>query len=156
MKVFLSYALPDYNSLLPARLRANALAYQVELLLPNTNERHRLTSETGKKIRDSQTVIAFVTDHAPQIAAVNVELKEAARQNKPVIALVENFNLMRNVPSDRIVLINQSNPAQYEAGLSEAPHAVAVGQPTNKLETALAGIGLVALGLYAFGELTKE
>jgi hypothetical protein len=156
MKVFLSYALPPYDSVLPARLRANALAYNVELLLPNTDERRNLTISTRRKIKQSQAIIAFVANRAPQIEAVNLELQEATQQNKPIIALVESINLVKNISPDRIVVFNRSNPSQHETRLFQVLNLIGAEQRGNELVTALAGIGLIALGLYAFGELTKD
>lgn len=156
MKVFLSYALPPYDNVLPARLRANALAYDVELLLPNVDKRQSLTLDTKQKIKRSQAVIAFVTNRAAQIESVNVELKEAVQQKKPIIALVESYDLIKNVPPDRVVVFNRLYPARHEARLFEVLNSIAAEQSGSELITALAGLGLVALGLYAFGELTKE
>ena len=156
MKVFLSYALPSYDNALPARLRANALAYDVELLLPNANERHYLTHDTKQKIKRSQAVIAFVTNRAPQVEAVNFELQEAAKQNKPIIALVENYNLIQNISQDKVVVFNRLNPSQHEFRLIQVLNSIQAEQRGKELVTALAGLGLVALGLYTFGELTKD
>lgn len=156
MKVFLSYALSSYDDALPARLRAMALAYDVELLLPNADERQYLILETKKKIKKSQAVIALVTINAPQIHAVNLELQEANQQKKPIIALVESYDLIQNVPQERVVLINRFNPSQHETRLFEVLELIAAEQRGKELVTTLAGLGLIALGLYAFGELTKD
>lgn len=155
MKVFLSYALPSFDDALPARLRANALAYDVELLLPNAKERDSLTIDTKQKIKKSQAVIAFVTNYALQVQAVNFELQEANRLKKPVIALVESYNLIQHIPQERVVLINHFNPSQHETRLFEVLELIAAEQRGKELVTTLAGLGLIALGLYAFGELTK-
>lgn len=156
MRVFLSYALPSSDDALPARLRAMALAYDVELLLPNANERQHLIFETKQKIKKSHAVIALVTNNAPQVQAVNLELQEANQQKKPIIALVESYDLIQNVPQDRVVLINRFNPSQHETRLFEVLELIAAEQRGKELVTTLAGLGLIALGLYAFGELTKD
>lgn len=158
MKVFLSYALPPYDNVLPARLRAIALAYDVELLLPNADERQTLTSATKKKIKQSQAVIAFVANYAQpfEIEAVNLELQEAVLQQKPIVPLVESYNLIQNFPPERVVLFNRLVPTQHEAKLFEILNSITGKQREKELFTALAGLGLVVLGLYTFGELTKD
>jgi hypothetical protein len=157
MKVFLSYALPQYDNALPARLRAMALAYDVELLLPNANERQNITSDTKQKIKKSQAVIALVTENAPQVQAVNFELQEANNQGKPVIALVESYGLIQNIQEDRVVLVNRFNPSQHETRLVQVLELITANEKRGKeLVATLTGLGLIALGLYAFGELTKD
>lgn len=158
MKVFLSYALPPYDSVLPARLRANALAYDVELLLPDVEERQSLTSRTKQKIKSCSAVIAFVANYASptETSAVNFELQEATSQKKPIIALVESLGLIQNISPNRIVVFNRLNPTQHEARLFEVLNSIQQEQRGKELVTALAGLGLIALGLYTFGELTKE
>ncbi len=156
MKVFLSYSLPPYDGALPARLRAVALGYNVELLLPDASERFILTENTRFKIQQGQAVIAFLANYGLQAEAVNLELQEAFRQSKPVIALVENYNLVSNVPPDRIVVFDRLNPSYHEAKLFQVLSAIGAEQRGKDLITALAALGAVALGLYAFGELTKE
>src|SRR5258708_33923029 len=118
VRVFLSYALPPYDDLIPSRLRANALGYNVEVLLPSVT-RKQLTANTRKKIHISHAVIAFVADHAPadQIIAVNSELMEASLHSRPIVALVERQGLIQNIPEDKTVLFDRFNPSRHEARL---------------------------------------
>jgi hypothetical protein len=157
MKVFLSHSLPPYDSALPARLRAVALGYDVELLLPDVSERSFLAPNTRLKIAESQAVVAFAANYGTQLEAINLELQEAFRQGKPVIALVENYNLISNVPTNRVVVFDRLNPSYHEDKLFQVLNStIAEQQGKKNLIAALAALGAVALGLYAFGELTKE
>jgi hypothetical protein len=157
MKVFLSYALPFYDGNLPARLRANALGFNIELLLPNADERNILTTETKRKIKQSQAVIALVTSQAAQINAVNMELQEAARNQKEIVAFVENPNLVTNVPRNRMIIFDRHNYAEAQNRLFQVLQSIQLEQEGKKnLVIALFGLGAITLGLVALGELTKE
>lgn len=156
MKVFLSYALPYYDGTLPARLRANALGFNIELLLPNADERNILTAETKRKIKQSQAVIALVTNQAAQIDAVNMELQEAAKYTKEVVAFVEAPNLVTNVPRNRMIIFDRYNYAEAQYKLFQVLNSIQAEQEGKNLVTALFGLGVIALGLVALGELTKE
>jgi hypothetical protein len=157
MKVFLSYALPFYDSNLPARLRANALGFNIELLLPNADERHILTAETKRKINQSQAVIVLVTAQASQIEAVNKELQEATRNQKEIVAFVESPNLIQNIPPNRMIIFNRHNFAEAQDRLFQVLNSIQLEQIGKKnLVTALFGLGAITLGLVALGELTKE
>jgi hypothetical protein len=156
MKVFLSYALSPYDGALAARLRAVALAYNVELVLPNAENRRALPVENKRKIKQSNAVIVLITNHAQENQSVNLELQEAIQQKKPIIALVENLNLIQGLPRDQIIVFNRHNPTQHENLLFNALKQFEVKKNTADAITALGAIGLVALGLLALSELTKE
>lgn len=158
MKVFLSHALPPYDDLLPSRLRANAIAYNVEILIPDPERGQQLSRETLDKIRICSAVISLVAQHASshQIDAVNSELKAAAQLHRPVVALVESQGLVQNVPPERTVLFNRFYPGQHEVQLFQVLSAIEKEQKNKDLITALGAIGLIAIGLYTFGELTKD
>lgn len=156
MKVFLSYALSPYERALAARLRAVALAYNVELLLPNTENRQILPIENRRKIKQSNAVIVLITNYAQENQSVNLELREAIQQKKPIIALVENLNSIQGLPQNQIIVFNRHNPTQHENRLFEALKQIETQKNTADAITALGAIGLVALGLLALGELTKE
>ena len=157
MKVFLSYALPFYDSTLPARLRANALGFNIELLLPNVDERNNLTSATKRKIKQSQAVIVLVTNQASQIGAVNMELQEAVRNQREIVAFVESPGLVKNVPSNRMIIFNRNDFTEAQNKLFQVLSSIETEQEGRKnLVTALFGLGAIALGLVALGELSKE
>lgn len=157
MKVFLSYALPFYDSTLPARLRANALGFNIELLLPNVDERDKLTAQTKRKIKQSQAVIVLVTNQASQIEAVNLELQEAVKNFKEIVAFVESPNLVKGVPHNRMIIFNRHNFAEAQNSLFQVLSSIQAEQEGAKnLAVALFGLGAFALGLIALGELSKE
>jgi nucleoside 2-deoxyribosyltransferase len=156
MKVFLSYALSPYDGALAARLRAVALAYNVELLLPNTENRQILPIENKRKIKQSDAVIALITNYTQETHSVNFELQEAIQQKKPIIALAENLNSIQGLPRNQIIVFNRHNPTQHENLLFEALRQIKTQKNTADAVAALGAIGLVALGLLALGELTKE
>ena len=156
MKVFLSYALSPYDGALAARLRAVALAYNVELLLPNSENRRSLPIENRRKIKQSDAVIVLITNYAQENQSVNFELQEAIQQKKPIIALVENLNLIQGLPRNQIIVFNRDNPTQHENLLFNALKQFEAQKNKTEAIAALGAIGLVALGLLALSELTKE
>lgn len=156
MKVFLSYALSPYEGALASRLRAVALAYDVELLLPNTDNRHLLPIENKLKIQQSDAVIVLVTNNAHQINSVNLEIGEAIREKKPIIALVEGLHLIKGIPPNQVIVFNRYNPTQHENQLFEALKQIQYQKSTSDAVAVLGAIGLVALGFLALSELTKD
>jgi hypothetical protein len=156
MKVFLSYALAPFESSLAARLRAVALAYDVELLLPNTDNRNFLPLENKRKIKNCDAVIILITNNALWVDSVNLELAEAIKQKKTIIALVENANQIQGLPSNQVIVFNRYNPTQHENQLFEALQQIKSNKRTSEILTTVGAIGLVALGFLALGELAKE
>ena len=141
----------------PARLRANALGFNIELLLPNTDERNILTAETKRKIKQSQAIIVLVTNQASQIEAVNMELQEAVRNQREIVAFVESPDLIQNIPPNRMIVFNRHNFSEAQNRLFQVLSSIQAEQEGKKnLVTALFGLGAIALGLVALGELTKE
>jgi hypothetical protein len=156
MKVFLSHASAPFDIAFASRLRAVALGYEVELLLPDALHRDFVTPATKKKIRESAAVIALVTNQAVQTKAVNLELQEAAKQNKPIIAFAENPNLIQGLPSEQIVIFHRNFQEVSESQLFNVVQNIAVKQNQKELGQTLAALGLGVLTLLAFGELVKE
>jgi len=159
VKVFLSYALPPYDDLLPSRLRANAIAYDVEVIVPGREAQTRsLNTVVRNQIKSSAAVIAFVAQYATNqdLNWVNWELQEATRLGKPVIALVESQGLIQNVPVDRTVIFDRLDFGKHQQRLREVLTKIQKEQEGKELITAIAALGLIALGLYTFGELTKD
>lgn len=156
MKVFLSYALSPVESALASRLRAVALAYNVELVLPSIDNSQHLSAENKRKIKQSDAVIVLVTNNGQRIEAVNKELIEAIAQNKPIIALVENLNQVKNIPGNQVIVFNRHNPTQHENQLFEALKQIKFQKNTSDVIVAVGAIGMVALGFLALSELTRE
>lgn len=156
MKVFLSHAASPFDIAFASRLRAVALGYDVELLLPDALHRQFVTPATKRKIKQSEAVIALVTNQASQPQAVNLELQEAAAQNKPIIAFVENPKLIQNLSSEQIVVFHRDFKELGENQLFKVVRKIAAQRNQEQLGQTLAALGLVTLGMLAFGELVKE
>jgi hypothetical protein len=171
MRVFLSYALSPLDSVLSARLRAVALAYNIELSLPSIGNRNNFPLENRKKLKDSDAVIVLIGDnnshrqpvdfsrpaaYSDDLNAVNLELQEAVRLQKPVIALVESANLIHGLPLDQIIVFNRQNPSQHENLLFKALSKIKTKKNTEDLIKALGALGLVALGFLALSEFTES
>lgn len=167
----MSYALAPLDSSLSARLRAVALAYNIELLLPGVNNRPNLPTENKKKIKESDAVIVLIADnflrHQPanfshpttytdDVLAVNLELQEAVRLGKPIIALVESPNLISGLPASQIIVFNRQNPSQHENLLFKALNKLKIQKNTQDLVKAVGALGLVALGFLALSEFTEN
>lgn len=171
MKVFLSYALSPYDSALSARLRAVALAYNLELILPNADDRQNNVSNNIQKIKDCDAVIVLISElqsgiydgnafqyqnYDIEIQSVNTELNEAIRLNKPIIALVEKPGLITGLPESQIIIFNRQNPVEHESLLFQALKSIESNKNTADLLKALGALGLVALGFLALNEFTKD
>ncbi len=156
MKVFLSHALSPSDGALAARLRAVALAYNVELVLPNNENRQLLPVANRRKIKQSDAVIVLITNNAQQVEAVNLELVLANQEKKPLIALVESPHLIRDLPSNQIIVFNRHYPKWHENQLFTALEQIKTQKNTSEVLNVLGAIGLVALGFLALGELTKD
>lgn len=156
MKVFLSHASSPFDIAFASRLRAVALGYDVELLLPDALHRQFVTPATKKKIKDSAAVIALITAESSQTQAVNLELQEAAKLNKPVVAFVENQNSSHGLPPQQIVMFDRRRGDLSEHNLFAVVQGIAAKHNQEQLGQTLAALGLVTLGLLAFGELVKE
>jgi molybdopterin-guanine dinucleotide biosynthesis protein len=156
MKVFLSYALSPFEGALASRLRAVALAYNVELLLPNADNRNLLPLGNKRKIKQSDAVIVLVTNNAQQIDSVNLEIAEASREKKPLIALVEGFHLIKGMPPAQIIVFNRHHPTQHENQLFEALKQIKAQKNVSEAVTVLGAIGLVALGFLALDTFAKD
>ncbi len=156
MKVFLSHASSPFDIAFASRLRAVALGYDVELLLPDALHRQFVTPATKKKIKDSAAIVALITADSAQTNAVNLELKEAKEQKKPVIAFVENPKLITGLPPEQIVVIHRNFKEASENRLFEVVRRIAAQRNQEELGQTLAALGLGVLALLAFGELVKE
>lgn len=156
MKVFLSHASSPFDIAFASRLRAVALGYDVELLLPDALHRQFVTPATKKKIKDSAAVIALITAESPQTAAVNLELQEATAQNKPIIAFVEHKDLIKNLPLQQVVVFHRDYRELSENQLFKVVRTLAAQRGQEELGQTLAALGLGVLTLLAFGELVKE
>lgn len=159
VKVFLSSALPLYDDLLPSRLRANALAYNVEVVVPSPDIRTEVINTTVRnQIKSASALIALVAQNAPeeQLRYVNWELQAATREGIPVIGLVESRGLIQNLPLNRTVIFDRFDFGKHQPKLQEVLAEIQKEQKGKELVTAIAALGLIALGLYTFGELTKD
>ena len=156
MKVFLSHASSSFDIAFASRLRAVALGYEVELLLPDALHRQFVTPATRKKIKDSAAVIALITADSSQINAVNLELQEAKAQNKPIIAFVENPALIKGLPPEQVVGFHRGYRDLSENQLFNVVRNIAAKRSQEELGQTLAALGLGVLALLAFGELVKE
>lgn len=156
MKVFLSHASSPFDIAFASRLRAVALGYEVELLLPDALHRQLVIPATKKKIKDSAAVIALITADSSQTNAVNLELQEAKAQGKPIIAFVEHQNLIKGLPEEQVVVFQRSFREMGENQLFNVVRNIAVKRSQEKLGQTLAALGLGVLTLLALGELIKE
>ena len=156
MKVFLSHASSPFDIAFASRLRAVALGYDVELLLPDALHRQFVTPATKKKIKDSAAVIALITAYSALIEAVNLELQEAKKQNKPIIAFVENQRLIQGLPPEQVVVFQRSFKEMGENQLFNVVRNIASKRNQEELGQTLAALGLGVLALLALGELIKE
>jgi len=157
MKVFLSHSTSPYDASTPARLRAVAAAYGIQILLPERNGRTLVNAETRGKIAQSDAVVALVTNHASQVNNVNEELKVANSFNKAIISLAESQDLILNVPKNQIVIFDRQDPIAHEQQLMDILTRL---QQKKKAEEnfklalfTLAGIGL---GLLALSSLSTD
>jgi hypothetical protein len=171
MKVFLSYALSPLDSPLSARLRAVALAYNIELLLPGVENRQHLPFENKKKIEDSNAILILLSNnpipyrpasflqpltYEEELQSVNAELIEATRLRKPIIALVESPLLIQGLPPNQVIVFNRHDPTQHENLLFQSLSKIRAQKNTDDIVKALGALGLVALGFFALTEFTKE
>jgi len=156
MKVFLSHASSPFDIAFASRLRAVALGYDVELLLPDALHRQFVTPATKKKIKDSAAVIALITAHSTQTGAVNLELQEAKKQSKPIIAFVEHQNLINGLPPEQVVVFQRNYREMGENQLFNVVRNIAGKRNQEELGQTLAALGLGVLALLALGELIKE
>lgn len=160
MKVFLSYAVGPWDTPIAARLRGVAAAYDIAILLPDRTQiiHNGLPADTQEKIRQSDAVIALVTNTAtPEaIYVVNSELQTATQVRKPVIGLVELGGVqIQPAPDTQIVYFDRSNPTAHESDLMNALEHIRQQKSKNDL-TALGWIAGIALGLIALGSLVGD
>ncbi len=155
MKVFLSHASSPFDIAFASRLRAVALGYDVELLLPDPLHRQFVTPATKKKIKNSSAVIALITAQSSQTEAVNLEMAEAVEQNRPIIAFVED-PISIQLPEDQIVTFHRGYKEFSENKLFQVVRNIAAKRNQEELGQTLVALGLGVLALLAFGELVKE
>ena len=160
MKVFLSYAVGPWDTPIAARLRAVAAAYDIVILLPDRTQtvHNGLPLDTQQKIRESDAVIALVTNTATPDAVhlVNNELQTAGQARKPIIGLVEFGAVQVNpTPSIQLVYFDRSNPTAHETHLMNALNHIRQQKSKNDL-TALGWIAGIALGLIALSSLIGD
>jgi nucleoside 2-deoxyribosyltransferase len=160
VKVFLSYAVEPWDGPIPARLRAVAAAYDIAILLPVRTQgiQNGLTTDTLKKIKQSDAVIALVTNTAPKdlVNVVNVELQGAAQAGKPIIALIEEGVPFQAAAPGNVVYFNRLDPTAHESSLMNALQQIRSQQQRKKDLTALGWIAGIALGLVALGEVLGD
>ncbi len=159
MRVFLSYAVGPVDATIAARLRAVAAAYDISILLPDraliTN--NGLTTDTLKKIKQSDAVIGLLTRGAQVVSVnlVNLELQTAQQERKPIIALVEIGVPVQGLPESQIVSFNPLIPHAHEPALMQVLEQIRQ-QQQKKDFTALGWIAGIALGLVALSELLGD
>jgi nucleoside 2-deoxyribosyltransferase len=157
VNVFLSYAVRPWDAPIAARLRAVAAAYDIAILLPVRNQvvQNGLTTDTLTKIKQSDAVIALITNTAPQdlVNAVNLELPAAAQAGKPIIALIEDGVPFQSGTPANVVYFNRLNPTAHESSLMNALQQIRSQQQWKKDLTALGWIAGIALGLVALSEV---
>ena len=156
MKVFLSHASSPFDIAFASRLRAVALGYDVELLLPDALHRQFVTPSTKRKIKESKAVIALITAQSTHSEAVNLEMAEAVKQKRPVIAFAEDPRSIQNLPPEQIVIFHRDFRESGENQLFEVVRRIAEKGDQQELGQTLAALGLGVLALLAFGELVKE
>lgn len=156
MKVFLSHASSPFDIAFASRLRAVALGYDVELLLPDALHRQFVTPATKKKIKDSAAVIALITAESSQTEAVNLEMAEAVKKNRPIIAFVEDPKSIQHLPPNQIVTFHRGFKELSENQLFQVVKHIATKRNQEELGQTLVALGLGVLALLAFGELVKE
>ena len=156
MKVFLSYAVRDWDAPIAARLRAVAAAYDIAILLPirTPGVQNGITTDTLTKIKQSDAVIALVTNTAPRhlVNVVNLEWQTAAQAGKPIIALIEQGVTLQSA-APGVVYFDRLNPTAHESSLMNALQQIRNQQQWKKDLTALGWIAGIALGLVALGEV---
>ena len=154
MKVFLSYAVRDWDAPIAARLRAVAAAYDIAILLPIRTPvvQNGITTDTLTKIKQSDAVIALVTNTAPRplVNVVNLELQAAAQAGKPIISLIEKGVILQSAAPGSVVYFDRLNPTAHESSLMNALQQI---RKRKKDLTALGWIAGIALGLVALGEV---
>lgn len=150
MNVFLSHSVSIRDAPVAARLRAVAASYDIRLLLP-LREHHyrqgRLTAEVKKLIESSDAVIALATTDAAWDQSVSLEVQEAIRAGKPIIALVEQGVNVNGIPADNIVRFNRLNPAGHEEELVRVLQRIRSQIGAQQITNALGWIAGIALGL---------
>jgi nucleoside 2-deoxyribosyltransferase len=159
MKVFLSYAVGHLESAIAARLRAVAAAYDISIVLPDRTiaPGQNIATEIRKQINQSDALIALITKSASFESSnnVNLEVLVAARESKPIIALVEQGVLMQGVPY-QVVYFDRSDPTAHEAALMTT---LAQMRHQQKWKNGLATLGWIAgitLGLVALSEMASS
>jgi hypothetical protein len=159
MKVFLSYAVGQWDAPIASRLRAVAAAYDISILLPDRTQvnNNGLSADVQKKIKQSDAVIALVTKTAPAWATslVNCELQAAAQLNKPIIPLIEQGIIFQGAPNSQTVYFIRSNPSAHESSLMKVLEQIR-NQQRKKDLTTLGWIAGIALGLVALNELVSD
>lgn len=158
MNVFLSYAVGSWDAPIAARLRAVAAAYDISILLPARTHPNGLTADTFTKIKQSDAVIALVTNSAPVdlVNTVNLEWQAAAQASKPIIALIEQGVTFQSAPPGNVVYFDRLNPTAHESSLLSALQQIRSQQQSKKDFTALGWIAGIALGLVALSEILNN
>jgi len=149
-----------WDTPIAARLRAVAAAYDIAILLPDRTQmiHNGLPTDTQEKIRESDALIALVTNTAsPEaIYLVNTELHAGSMLSKPIIGLVELGSVEIHAgPGTQFVYFDRSNPTAHETYLMNALEDIR-GQKSKTDLTALGWIAGIALGLIALGGLISD
>jgi hypothetical protein len=159
MKVFLSYAVGLWDTPIAARLRAVAAAYDITILLPDRTQiiHNGLPADTQEKLRESDAVIALVTNTATleTIYVVNSEVHIAAEAHKPVIFLAEFGVQIQAADVTQVVYFDRSNPTAHETHLMNALQEIRQEKSKSDL-SALGWIAGIALGLIALSLIGDE
>lgn len=156
MKVFLSYATSPQDAPIAARLRAVAAVYDIQILLPDRTTRRSLTKRNLTHLAQSDAIVALITNNATQVDAVNLELQEAVKLNKPIIALVEAENLIQGLAKNQIVIFDRDNPTSHEHQLMAALKRISSQQKQEEVSSVLGWLAAIALGLVALNVLTTD
>ncbi len=157
MKVFLSHAVGPLDASIPARLRAVAAAYDIEILLPERPQwsSNEVSGDSINKVALSDAVIALATTTANynDISLLNRELQMAAQLKKPVVTLIEQGVALQAPPNTYIINFNRRDYRFHEQSLFNVLSQMRNQQQQQTTITALGWIAGIALGLVALGAL---
>lgn len=91
MKVFLSHAVAAQDADLPARLRAIAASYGIQILLPDrTGPQGIIEDDLSRKLAEADHVLVLVTKDAPDHSAVNREVAAVTEAGLSISPIIED------------------------------------------------------------------
>lgn len=157
MRVFLSHSISPEDGPVAARLKAVAAAYGVVVLLPEVTRpaSAAVLSRTEKTaIKNADAVVVLATMGATRSRWVGLEVTEAIRLGKPIIALVEDGVEFPEQAGVQLVHFDRQAPAGHEGELFEALKNLGEQQKeTRQNMAALGWIAGIAIGLVALGAI---